>query len=119
MVYKDPHVDKVVSREIEIYTENSEKLHRQMLRPIIMMLARRMVNKTYNADLSVKAYEGLVVESIRQYSKEHGKITANPATRNYTAVQLKETYLGEVKEVAKRMSDLKKAGRPWSGIGGK
>lgn len=114
MVYKDTHIDKVVSRELEIYIENSSNLYRQMINPITLALARRIVNKTYNAELSVKAYENLVMEGIRQYSKEYGKITANPITRNYTAKQLKETYIGEVKDVAKRMSDLKKAGKPWS-----
>jgi hypothetical protein len=114
MVYKNTHIDKVVSRELEIYIENSSNLNRQMVFPITLALARRMVNKTYNAELSVKAYENLVIEGIRQYSREYGKITANPITRNYTAKQLKENYLDEVKEVAKRMSDLKKAGKPWS-----
>lgn len=114
MVYKDTQIDKVVSRELEIYIENSSDLYRQMVLPITMMLARRIVNKTYNADLSVKAYENLVMEGIRKYSKEYGKITANPITRNYTAKQLKETYLGEVKDVAKRMSALKAKGLPWS-----
>lgn len=116
MVYKDPHVDKVVSRELELFIENDSDLYRQMVFPITLALARRIVNKTYNPELSVKAYENLVEDGIRKYSKAYGKITANPATRNHTAKELKEIYLGEVKEVAKRMSELKKAGKPWSFI---
>ena len=114
MAYRDPHVDKVVSRELELYIENDADLYRQMITPITFALARRIVNKTYNAELSVKAYENLVEEGIRKYSKAYGKISMNPATRNYTAKELKETYLGEVKDVAKRMGVLKAKGLPWS-----
>ena len=85
-----------------------------MIHPITLALARRIVNKTYNAELSVKAYENLVEEGIRKYSKRYGKIIANPSTRNHAAKQLKESYYDEVRDTAADMSKLKKAGKPWS-----
>lgn len=116
MAYRDPHVDEVVARELYLYISNDGQLYRQMTNPITQMLARRKVNKTYKAELAVKAYENLVEEGIRKYSKEYGKITANPATRNAAAKELFGEYAEEVRDVAERMEKLKKAGKAWSGI---
>jgi hypothetical protein len=116
MAYKDPHVDKVIARELSLFISNDGQLYRQMLKPIILNLARRHINKTYNADMAVKAWENLVEEGIRSYSKQHGKIVANPATRNAAAKDLQQEWQGELNETVAHMAALKKAGKPWSGI---
>lgn len=116
MAYKDPHVDKVVARELSLFISNDGQLYRQMTRPIILALSRRHINKTYKADMAVKAWENLVEEGIRRYSKEYGKITANPATRNEAAKDLQQEWQGEINETVSHMAALKKAGKPWSGI---
>ncbi len=114
--YKDPHVNKVIARELSLFISNDGQLYRQMTKLIILALARRHINKTYNADMAVRAWENLVVEGIRRYSKQHGKITANPATRNAAAKDLQQEWQGELNETVAQMAALKKAGKAWSGV---
>lgn len=114
MAYQDPRVDNTVARELAIYVANSGELYRQMTRPVILALSRRRVNKTYDAKLAVKAWENVAEEAVKRYSKEYGKITANPATRNAAAKEMMEDWEGEIRDTTSEMLKLKKAGKPWS-----
>jgi|WetSurMetagenome_2_1015567.scaffolds.fasta_scaffold53541_6 hypothetical protein len=114
MAYRDPRVDDVIARELYFYISNNGQLYRQQTRPIALALARRKVNKSYDPTLAVKAYENLVETGIKMYSREHGKITANPATRNKAAKLLFDEYREEVNETADQMYVLKKAGKAWT-----
>jgi hypothetical protein len=114
MAYRDPRVDEVIARELAIYVANSGDLYRQMTRPTILALSRRRVNKTYDAKLAVKAWENIAEEAIKRYTKEYGKIVANPATRNAAAKEMMEDWDGEIRDTTAEMLKLKKAGKAWS-----
>lgn len=114
MAYRDPQVDEVVARELYLYISNDGGLYRQQSRPIILMLARRKVNKTYNPTLAIKAYENLVETGVKKYSKEIAKITANPATRHEAANLLFSEYYEEMIQTADKMYALKEAGKAWA-----
>jgi len=114
MAYQDPRVDQVVARELVLYIENDSQLYRQQGYPIVLALAKRKVNKTYDPQLAVKAYENLVETGMKKYSKEFGKIIANPATRNHAAKELLENYQEAINGAAKEMTGLKKDGKPWT-----
>lgn len=113
MVYRDPTIDRELAQEVVLYIANHGTLYRQMTHPILVNLARKIVQKKYLKTQAVKAWEHLVVEGISRYSREFGKISANPATRHYAAKILQSEMESDLKYIAKQMSALKKAGKPW------
>ena len=52
-------VDTIAARELALYAENDGHLYRQMARPIISNLARKMRKGQYDAQKAVKALGAL------------------------------------------------------------
>lgn len=108
-------VDTYLIQEVVLYTVNTGQLYTRMSRPIILNLARKKVQGTYNATLAIKLYEQLVKEGIAGYNREFGSaIRLNPEERRIAAKELRDYYIEEINEKAREMKVLKSAGRPWA-----
>ena len=90
MTYPDQNIDKISAREIVLYTANHGDIHRQMTSMVLKALAKRKINGTYSHTMAVKAWTNVIEEGLRRYSKEFGKTSLNPISREYAGKQLQE-----------------------------
>jgi hypothetical protein len=112
--------DRQLVFELEQYIYNDGTLYRQTRRPLELNYARKMVKGEFNKELAVKGIEHLVVEGIKRYEKEfRAKFQVSPAMRKKIAQGLLESMMSEINDTAKTMKALKKAGKPWTMVGGR
>jgi hypothetical protein len=119
MVFRDNTISKDDAREIVLYTTNHPDIHRQMTSMVLKALGRRKINGTYNHTMATKAFSNIIVEGIKRYSKDFGKVSLNPITREYAAKMMQSELQSDLDYIVKEMRIKKKSGKPWSGIGGK
>lgn len=102
-------IDKHAVNEIVLTGSNDGNLYRQMIQPIIIMLAKKKVKGVYNSTLAVKAWGNLVDRVVSNYRKQHGKYNEyipyplDAATKNAAAMGFQNEFSEEFNETVAKL----------------
>lgn len=103
------------ANDIALTLSTDRETYDKAIKPTILNLARKMVNKTYKKDVSLKAWLNVVEWGLKNtmwYKKN--AIKPSLQTRKLAAKYLGEEWEAELKDDAKNMIKLKKEGKSWS-----
>jgi hypothetical protein len=96
--------DQEAARELALFAINDGALYHDRSSAAILNLARKRERGTYDHDRSVKLWRYVADEAARLYTKAHDSSDAGtfgiftPATRDMTAVELRDHYYEQVAE---------------------
>ena len=94
-------VDKILTRELQLYIENDGRLYERRAKPIMDMLAKRKAKGTYDSKLAVKGMLPLVVDGINAYRRDFGLGMVSGEDKLAIAKLLLSGYLEEINAKAK------------------
>ena len=105
-------VDKILVRELTLYTENDGTIYRQRTTPLINNYARRKLKGTYSKPLALKGILMIVEAGIKSYRKDFGLGRVSAQDKMAIAKELyptiNETATFEAKRLRKQMMAKKK-----------
>ena len=89
------------SRELTLYIENTGRLYRSSIRPIILNLAKKYAKGTFETEKAIKTFYNLATEGAKMYAKEYATATEwnqifSVADRKATACALLEGYFENI-----------------------
>ena len=101
--------DKYAAREIVLTGSSDGNLYRQMIQPIIVMLAKKKVKGVYSAPLALKAWGNLVDRVVSDYRRKFGKVNdyipypLDAATKKLASGMFMREYAEEFNETVAKL----------------
>lgn len=89
------------SRELTLYIENTGRLYRSSIRPIILNLAKKYEKGIFDTEKAIKAFYNVATEGAKTYAKEFAIASEwnaifSVADRKATACALLEGYFENI-----------------------
>ena len=102
------------ANEISLTISNDFSTYRRAIRPTILNLARKKVQRTYQRTMALKAWLNVVNWALTNQMYYRSAIKPSVEIRKLAAKYLSEEWESELYFTYHEMLKLKKSGKPWS-----